>query len=165
MTHVDESQWHHDAWDDADATDALVIERPRRSTRPFKWIMSLVAIVAVVAVLVGGGVGLWYVRTINPEGAPGAAQSFTVTADDTLETITARLKKEGLIDNERVFTWYVKRQGGLEVTPGYYQIRPKDHAGNVLRVLRTPPEQTFKQVTFPEGYTVAKMGDRIASKP
>ena len=33
--------------------------------------------------------------------------------------------------------------------------------GNILGVLRTSPAQTFTNVTFPEGYTVAQMGARL----
>ena len=33
--------------------------------------------------------------------------------------------------------------------------------GNVLGRLRTPPEQTYTKVTFPEGFTVAQMADRL----
>jgi UPF0755 protein len=62
-----------------------------------------------------------------------------------------------------VFEWYVKRNGGLEITPGYYEIRPDDHMGNVLRRLRTLPSQTYTKVTFPEGFTLTKMADRLAS--
>jgi UPF0755 protein len=33
--------------------------------------------------------------------------------------------------------------------------------GNVMVALNTPPLDTYKQVTFPEGYTLAKMGARL----
>ncbi|MEY2414779.1 MAG: hypothetical protein QOH53_113, partial [Ilumatobacteraceae bacterium] len=29
-TALEEKEWHHDPWDDADVTDALVVERQRR---------------------------------------------------------------------------------------------------------------------------------------
>jgi UPF0755 protein len=58
----------------------------------------------------------------------------------------------------------VNHHGGLQLTPGYYQLRPKDHMGNIMRVLRTPPSQTFTKVTFPEGFTIAKMGARLEQR-
>jgi UPF0755 protein len=33
--------------------------------------------------------------------------------------------------------------------------------GNIMRVLNTPPEATYKKVTFPEGFTLEKMGKRV----
>lgn len=156
--------WLHDPWDDPDATDALMLERPRRSRRWVKRLVFTVGFLVIIAMLVAGGVALWYVRQINPSGDPGAAVTFTVAADDTLQTISERLETEGLVVNARVFRWYTKHSGGLTITPGYYLLRPRDHMGNLLRVLRTPPEQTYTKVTFPEGFTLAKMAARIESK-
>jgi UPF0755 protein len=90
--------------------------------------------------------------------------NFSVEADDTLETISVRLREQGFIVDDAVFRWYVERQGGLELTPGYYALRPLDHMGNLMQVLATPPEQTFTSVTFPEGFTVAKMANRLADR-
>ena len=156
--------WNHDPWDDPDATDALMIERPRRSRSWVKRIVFGVGFLVIIGLLVGGGVALWYVRQINPAGEAGAAVTFTVSADDTLQSISERLETDGLVVDARVFRWYTKHSGGLTLTPGYYLLRPRDHMGNLLRVLRTPPEQTYTKVTFPEGYSLERMGERIAER-
>ena len=168
MTQVDDLRrgadvepWNHDPWDDPDATDALMIERTRRSRSWVKRLVYLTGFLVIVALLVAGGVALWYVRQINPSGEPGAAVTFTVSADDTLQTVSERLESAGLIVDARVFRWYTAHSGDLTLTPGYYLLRPRDHMGNLLRVLRTPPEQTYTKVTFPEGYTLERMGERI----
>ena len=168
MTQVDDLRrgadvepWNHDPWDDPDATDALMLERTRRSRSWVKRLVFFTGFLVIVALLVAGGVALWYVRQINPSGEPGAAVTFTVSADDTLQTVSERLEAEGLIVDARVFRWYTEHSGDLTLTPGYYLLRPRDHMGNLLRVLRTPPEQTYTKVTFPEGYTLARMGERI----
>jgi UPF0755 protein len=75
--------------------------------------------------------------------------------------VSERLVAEGLISDADVFEWYVERNGGLELIPGYYEIRPNDHMGNVLGRLRTPPGQTYTKVTFPEGFTVERMAERL----
>jgi UPF0755 protein len=153
--------WQIDPWDDTDATGA--VERLRRQTRPVKWLVWLSMVLVVVAILVAGAVGWWYLGKINPPGAPGDVQSFTVNEGDDLETIAVRLEDAGLVSDADVFEWYVEREGGLELTPGYYEIRPADHMGNVLGRLRTPPGQTYTRVTFPEGFTVERMADRLDS--
>lgn len=164
MTMIDERHWHHDPWDDPDQTDALVVERPPRHRRPFKWFVWLLMFLGFAAVVVVGIGGLWYTQQVNPKGDPGDPVTFTVNADDTLESIAARLEATGLVTKAWVFEWYVERQGGLELTPGYYQLRPNDHMGNLMRTLSIPPSQTFTKVTFPEGFTYAKMGIRLEDK-
>ena len=161
---VEGEAWRDDPWDDAEAVHAHVVERERRSRWPFKVIAYAALLLGVVAILVAGTVGWWYIRKINPEGDPGAPVNFTVEADDTLLTISERLEADGLISDAEVFRWYVDRQGGMELTPGYYQIRPSDHMGNVMHALATPPELTYRQVTFPEGFTMSKMASRLEAE-
>ncbi len=151
--------WPTDPWDATDRTGS--VERLRRDNRPLKWIVWLSMVVAVIAILIAGAVGWWYLGKINPEGAVGDVQSFTVNENDDLTAVAERLADEGLISDPGVFEWYVEREGGLELTPGYYEIRPGDHMGNVLGRLRTPPGQTYTKVTFPEGFTIAKMAERL----
>lgn len=164
MTYVDETTWHKDPWDDPDITDALVVERPRKQRRPFKlfvWLLMFVGMAGVVAVGVGG---LWYTQQINPKGDPGAPVTFTVNVDDTLDTVSERLEDAGLVASAKVFRWYVGQHGGLELIPGYFRLRPDDHIGNVMRILRTSPSETYTKVTFPEGFTIEKMGVRLVDK-
>jgi UPF0755 protein len=156
--------WQHDPWDDPDVTDALIVERSRRASWYVRWTVYAILVILTVGVLVAGSLGWWYLNEINPKGDPGIAVNFTVNPGETAESLSYRLEDEGFITNARVFRWYVERQGGLELTPGYYALRPRDHMGNLMSVLRTPPAQTFTSVTFPEGYTVAKMGDRLAQR-
>ncbi len=151
--------WASDPWDATDRTGS--VERLRGERRTVKWLVWASMAVAVVAILVAGAVGWWYLGKINPEGAAGDVQSFTVNEGDDLESVAVRLAEDGLVSDPGIFEWYVEREGGLELTPGYYEIRPDDHMGNVLGRLRTPPGQTYTKVTFPEGFTLARMGDRL----
>jgi len=156
--------WFDDPWDDPDMTDALVVERPRRTSRRAKLLVFTAGAIVIAGILVAGGVGLWYLGKVNPPAEAGAARSFTVDANDTLQTVSERLQKDGLISDAGVFRWYVEHHDGLELTPGYYQIRPDDHMGNVMLALNTPPSATYQQVTFPEGYRVDQMAVRLNSK-
>ncbi len=161
---LEERGWQHDPWDDPDVTDALVIERPRRQHRSIKYIVYFAGIVAIAALIVVGCVGMWYLRQVNPSGDPGAVEVFKVLPTDTVETVSARLQERGLITNARVFRYYVDHNGGLVLTPGDYELRPRDHIGNLMRVLRTPPSLTYTKVTFPEGFTLEKMSERLSAK-
>ncbi len=163
-TALEERGWQHDPWDDPDVTDALVVERTRRQHRSIKYIVYFAGIIVVAALIVVGCVGMWYLRQVNPAGDPGAVEVFKVLPTDTVETVSARLQERGLITNARVFRYYVDHNGGLVLTPGDYELRPRDHIGNLMRVLRTPPSLTYTKVTFPEGFTLEKMSERLSAK-
>jgi len=164
MTYVDDRRWHHDPWDDPDVTDALVLERPPRQLRRYRWVVWALAYLGLAGLVAGGVVGLWYTEKVNPAGDPGEPMTFTIAADDTVHSVAVRLHEQGLISSVGVFEYYLEHHGGLELTPGYYLIRPDDHMGNVVRILRTPPSETYTKVTFPEGYTYEKMGVRLEEK-
>lgn len=154
-------RWRHDPWDDPDRPNALPVEDLRANRRGLRWAVYSVGILVTLAIIVSGIVGLWYVRHVDPPGEPGAAVTFTVNKDDTLDKVAARLKADGLISSESLFKWYVDQHGGLKLTDGYYRIRKSEHMGNIMLVLGTPPSETFTKVTFPEGFTIAKMAARL----
>ncbi|WP_040491681.1 endolytic transglycosylase MltG [Ilumatobacter nonamiensis] len=154
--------WETDPWDNSDRTGS--VERLRHQTRVAKWSVYAVMCIAIVMIVIAGAVGWWYVQKLNPEGEPGAVQSFTVAENETFDSLAERLVDDGLISDAGVFEQYVDRNGGLEITPGYYEIRPNDHMGNVLGRLRTPPGQTYSSVTFPEGFTLTQIGRRLEAE-
>lgn len=153
--------WPTDPWDAADSTGT--VERLRRQTRPFKWVAYTAMVLMTVLILIAGAVGWWYLGKLNPPGDPGALQNFTVAEGVTFEALTDQLMDDGYISDEHVWEQYVERKGGLEIVPGFYQLRPDDHMGNVLARLRTPPAQTTTSVTFPEGFTIARIARRVDS--
>ena len=161
---LDERAWQDDPWDDPEVTDALVVERTRRSHRSIKYVVFFAGFAAIAGLLVAGGIGLWYLRQVNPSGDAGAVEVFKVLPTDSIDSVSKRLQDRGLIANARVFRYYVDHNGGLTLAPGDYELRPRDHLGNLMRVLRTPPSLTYTNVTFPEGFTLEKMSQRLAAK-
>lgn len=151
--------WPTDPWDASDRTGT--VERLRRQNRPIKWAVYVALALVTATVLVAGAVGWWYLGKINPEGAPGEVQGFVVEETDDEDSLAEHLVEEGIVSDAGVWKWYVERNGGLEIIPGFYQIRPLDHMGNVLARLKTPPAQTYTSVTFPEGFTINRMGRRV----
>ena len=128
-----------------------------------------------VIVSVGLGIGmiglLWfgidqltYLRKVNPPGNPLAADVFQVVEGSDVGSLALDLETAGFIVDSSVFERYVGEKGGLEITPGYYTMRPRDHLGNLLRVLRTPPNETYFKMTFPEGFTVDQIAERVAGE-
>lgn len=123
LDQLDLLDWETDPWDEA--TEAGHVERLRVQTRSLKWLAFTALILLNALVLLAGAVGWWYIGRINPAGEASAPASFTVGADDTVESISERLEDGGWITDGAVFRFYVDRHGGLELTPGYYEI-PRD---------------------------------------
>lgn len=123
--------------------------------------MRIAGIVLVVLTLLVGAGGWWLATQLNPGGTSEASVNFTVNEGDDLTAVARRLEDSGIIVNAAVFKWWVDRQGGLEVTPGYYSVRPHDSARNIFRVLSTPPSETYFNVTFPEGFTLSQIAQRL----
>jgi UPF0755 protein len=154
------SDWSLDEWDEVG--EVAAVEPVRAQTRIVKWVVWVAFVVVVGLILLAGYIGWWYLGKVQPDGEPGAPEAFTITATDTMISVSDRLEEAGFVVDAEVFRWYVDQQGGLDLTPGFYQLPTNDHMGNVLSRLRTPPDQTYLRVTFPEGFTIEQMGERLA---
>jgi len=157
--------WNEDPWDLVeDRTTKVEFATEPHDYREIAPLLKVVVAAVVCLSLFLGAIGLWYLHKVNPSGGSSVGVSFTVNDGDSVSSISSRLKSEGFITSAGVFRWYVGRKGGLELTPGYYSIKPHDHMGNIMKVLSIPPSATFLKVTFPEGFTVAQMARRLAEK-
>lgn len=159
--------WREDPWDQPSALESkkylksdVVKSEARHLSRP----LGLAVLIVVAVSLLFGAVGLWYLHEVNPSGGSGIEATFTVNEGDSIAVISSRLRDEGFISNASVFRWYVARKGGVDLVPGYYQITPKSHMGDIMARLRIPPSATFTKVTFPEGFVLTQMAQRLADK-
>ena len=125
-------------------------------------VAAAVAMIALVVVVSYGTVSWRELQRINPPGDPRASEIFEIVEGDEIDDVAQRLLDEGFIVDDGTFVRYVDDEGGLELVPGLYTLRPLDHMGNLLRVLRTPPNETFWRVTVPEGFTISQIADRLA---
>jgi len=161
-------KWKEDPWDGPDAWGSSDFEEVVNERRPESRtvIVALAVVMTVIVSFVIGG--LWYLRQLNPpdsvDGVAQVATNFTVNQNDSLASVSRRLEEEGFIVNSRVFQFYASRNGGVDLQPGYYLLTPRSHVGEIMKVLNTSPSATFTKVTFPEGFTVAKMAGRIEEK-
>lgn len=149
--------------DDDRLTPDVRIGWPRwKRTR--RRVLAVGVVVSMVGILWFGVDQLTYLRKVNPPGEPLAADVFRVREGSDVSSLATDLESAGFIVDAGVFERYVNEEGGLEVTPGYYTMRPRDHLGNLLRVLRTPPNETYFKITFPEGFTVDQVAERVADQ-
>lgn len=157
-------EWHTDPWDDVTVLPDTATEELRPGFDYLRGPVRMVVSIVLATVLLLGAAGWWTIHQLNPSGEPGAAVNFTVNDGDNLSSVAERLDAEGIISNATLFRWYASTRGDITLVPGYYALKPGDNAGNIIKALSTPPAQTFVSVTFPEGMTVAQMGERLASK-
>jgi len=81
-------------------------------------------------------------------------------ASDTLD-IGARLQHEGLIRSAFAFQVGVRRWGlAGKLKAGYYRLAPTMSAREIAEVIASG-EQATEKVTFPEGFTVKQMAERL----
>jgi len=158
------NDWHDDPWDHVSSVSGDSLDSLPREFGQLRGLTRTVAIVVSASLLVLGSIGFWAVRVLNPSGNPEVAVNFTVNDGDTIAKIASRLEDAGIISNAKIFRWYVSTKGSIALTPGYYSLKPRDNAGDIVQALSTPPAQTFISVTFPEGMSVAQMGERLAEK-
>lgn len=159
--------WSDDPWDRPSAlamTKDVETEVIRPELRHLSKPLGSAVFIVVVVSLLFGSIGLWYLYEVNPSGGSGIESTFTVNEGDNIDSISGRLRDEGFISNASVFRWYVARKGGVDLVPGYYQITPKSHMGDIMARLKIPPSATFTKVTFPEGFVITQMADRLADK-
>jgi len=155
------TDWHEDPWDASLGVSEVERLRPQRSIG--RWLGFGTIALATVLILAGGVYGWWYVRQANPAGDPGPITQFQVQPGETLESVSERLEDDGIVNSASFFRSYADRNGGLDsIEPGLYLLRPGDHVGNILGHLRTSPSDTTARITFPEGYTLQQMADRLA---
>ena len=159
---LDTYDWHDDPWDSS--LGVSEVEQLRTQTRVAKWIGYGALLVVNVLIIGAGCYGWWYIRQANAPGGVGAPIEFTIAEGETFAEVSERLEDAGFIENAAFFRDYAGDHGGLDVVPGLYRIPTGDHVGNVLAVLRTPPNETYVNVTFPEGFTVRQMAARLAAE-
>ena len=162
------NDWVEDPWDDprelndsggveTDVAEPVSLERYRDGLR-------LLSLVVVGLTLLFGCVGWWYLRQVNPPGEATSSTTFTIAQGDTLSDVSDHLEEQGIISSAGVFRWYVNRNGGIEIEPGFYSLRARAHMGDIMAVLNTPPSITYSKVTFPEGFTIAQIARRLEDK-
>ena len=121
----------------------------------------------VVLGLIGAttaGLFLGYRSTIHGEIQITEAQEFTIPLGSSAEQVTDSLEAAGILDGAlwaRVFLW---RHGlGDRLKAGVFHVEPGQTGAQLLESLTYPPLETNRRMTFPEGWRVDQMAERITA--
>ncbi len=116
----------------------------------------------VIAVAIGTALGrmVWLCASdVLAFGREDQLISFTVTKDDTIDTIAERLKQAGLIRYPKLFKWYVDiSDSESEIDPGTYELNTLyDYNALVGNMNEAAVKHNEVKITFLEGYTCAEI--------
>ena len=118
-------------------------------------LLSALAIVVGLAVVVGGGGGWLYLRSIgvNSGSDPGRKVEVVIPEGATAERIGSVLEDKGVIESALAFRIAAYLEGGAEdIQAGRYEIARGLSASDALAsLLDGGPITEFVNVTFPEG--------------
>ena len=85
---------------------------------------------------------------------------FTIQAGEPTLAIARNLEKEGFIRSANAFTILVRSSGnGGKIQAGNFKLSPSMGAKEILETLKAG--MIDKKVTFPEGFRVEEMGERL----
>jgi UPF0755 protein len=137
---------------------------PRARRRRRRWVVPLLAILAVL-VLTTGVAGAWVARQLNPPGKPGAAVDVVIPSGSSTQAIGTLLHRRGVITNTTVFRLYVKFQSAGPFRAGTYSMKQRDSVANIVKTLEAGEKLQLDRVTIPEGFTVDQVAERVATLP
>jgi UPF0755 protein len=138
--------------------------RRRRPDARRRWPI-LVALVLVVAVLAAGLGAVWVQRKIDPPGGPGRRVSVVVPRGATTADVADLLEEKGVISDARIFRYYLRVRGDVDVQAGTFPLREDSSMGDVRAALDEGPRLAFTDVTVPEGKWVSDVDDIVAAVP
>jgi len=136
--------------------------RARRHGHGFAFWFFLVFFAALLAGIFGGAI--WFLRQVNPPGAPGPEVTVTVPAGMDRDGFVDLLASEGVVTSKFAFDVYLRVETLPTVREGDYVFNAPSKFSDVLDVLRRPPEVKKVKVTFPEGFTVRQVTERVAKE-
>ena len=117
----------------------------------------------VLAGAAGAGLFAWWRWAGRPAGSPNSPSvRITVPQGATASAVGEELARRGVIRSARA--WNIRAdRANATVQPGVYDVSPGESPVRLLRRLREGDIARLK-VTFPEGYTLAKIADRLEDR-
>ncbi|MBW6432063.1 endolytic transglycosylase MltG [Patescibacteria group bacterium] len=141
---------------------AQEIDLNKRKAKSKKMMFGGIILTFVIVILFSVVSYIQYL-TAAPNSDNSEAVEFAIESGQGLEVISKNLQEDGLIKNHFVFGLYLKYQGKAgSVLAGEYEITKNLNMIDVANII-TKGNIISQKITFPEGWTIDKMGDRLAA--
>lgn len=123
----------------------------------------LIVLVVIVPILIVGAIGFYQVSKLY-SGYNGPEVKFTIRNGEGFSSVNYRLKKEGIINDARIFHYYTKYTNRLNaLKAGTYKIPTGTDMKGVLEIFtKGVPELT--RITIPEGKNLYEIAEIFEAK-
>ncbi len=128
------------------------------------WLIFLVSFVTLLILAAAAGAAyVWYQIYIPADSNNSQISKLIVESGRSVKEIGASLRQENFIRSEfwfEIYIWYKKQQANLQA--GQYALSPDMNIPEILQTItggKVIPNEV--QVTFPEGFTITQMKDRL----
>lgn len=115
----------------------------------------------VVILLILGGILYGYNRVYNSQSSNLSKVTFEVKKGEGLLSVAERLDEKDLVSGKIFFYYYMKNNGLLnKILPGVYDIGAQLTIPEIAIILTKEIKSSVK-VTFPEGWNIKQMAERL----
>lgn len=127
--------------------------KPRR---PALWrvVVLVFAVLSLCAAFVTG--------LLAPVSSGGRPVEVFVPRGASVSRVGQILKQKGLVRSALAFRLMAQARGDWNVKAGIYTLSPSLSTGQILKELRNGAAQEMVRLTFPEGFTVARIAERAS---
>src|SRR5262245_39432482 len=141
--------------------------------RPFLAFMNGLLTVALISMLLLGALAYYFDAQMDAPGPLARAKVIVIPKLEGSLEIAARLEREGVVSDRRLFTagyrWlqllaWLEGDKALQLKAGDYEVRPNASVRELVDLLGEGKTVTYK-VTVPEGLTSQQIVDRLQADP
>jgi len=142
------------------------VQRSRKAKSQFVTFLNFVMTLLVLAAVAVGGIYYYAKSSYNEPGPLTVNAEFTVRAGAGLATIARDLERNGIVSDSRIFRYVTAAhlRNGETLKAGDYEIKAGASMADVAALLESGKSILYS-ISFPEGFTVRQVFDRLASDP
>ena len=121
-------------------------------------------LIAAVAIVLLAGIGFFAMLNSTAPADKNNTEQMIITIEkgENANRIAAKLKENGIIDNEMAFKYYIKsHKVGGKLRAGQYQLSPSMTTDEIVYELLNGVGEMI-HFTIPEGYTLRDIADTLA---
>ncbi|MEK4270164.1 MULTISPECIES: endolytic transglycosylase MltG [Bacillus] len=123
------------------------------------------AVAAALIILIAGGASLYVKSALEPVNKNSEkAVNVYIPKGSTISTIAAKLKKQDLIKNEKVFIAYVKFKHAEGFQAGNFQLSQSMGPAELIEKLTSTSHVPAFKIIIPEGRQLSEIADIIAGQ-
>ncbi|HEY3269139.1 MAG TPA: endolytic transglycosylase MltG [Armatimonadota bacterium] len=111
------------------------------------------------------GVALEYAVFFGPASDRGKKVEVVIPRGATIASVAGRLQRRRAIRSAAAFRLLARLKGDPAIPAGAYLVSPRQTPAAILQQLTEGTGERMVRVTFPEGFTLEQMAERVSSVP